>query len=519
MRNHRSMKRIWMFGLVLAMLIPVLAACTKQAPATDNTVRTLRFATSDGYIGDNGSAFREYTELFEFEHKNIQLEFLETINQSRYRFGLLPDEVEVDPFTALKEAMTGPTPPDIVILNYDDLQELINENLLISLDEMFMQEKDFNMDNIVPAVMEGLRKPGNGTLYAVSPTFYSSAVIYNKQLFLNRGVEFPTDNMTWQEVFDLARRVTVQDEQNPVYGFSFTSYDSGLWGLYHNMGMYVQPLGLSWIDPETLQMTANTPAWQEVWTTLTDLYKEKIVPQDLAISRENPGPFDWDLFLSGRAAMAIVPYSYLHEVVAANNQAERIDNFEAVDWDVVTVPTHPEARETGASVYYSAIFAINANAENLEDAWRFIKYIMGEDYARIKSKSTYYLVARQDYIKPIQGVEYNHDAFLKLSPPDYTDYETILYEKLPDYWSIRYLGQQKFSDVIYNGKDVQLALQEWETEGQMMIQRQLEERENGGDGEVGIFGTLTDEKLKLLEASGEMINIETTDEVAVDETE
>ncbi len=46
--------------------------------------------------------------------------------------------------------MTGPTPPDIVMLEYHQLPELINENLLLSLDEMIQQEEDFNVDDLCP---------------------------------------------------------------------------------------------------------------------------------------------------------------------------------------------------------------------------------------------------------------------------------------------------------------------------------------------------------------------------------
>ncbi len=515
MRNHRGMKRFMMIGLVLTLLIPVLAACTKQAPATDNTVRTLRFASSNGYTGTNGEYFRDYTELFEYEHKNIQLEFIETVDQSRYYYGNVTEE-QVDPLEALKEAMTGPTPPDVILVEYNHLPELINDNLLVSLDELIMKEKDFNVDSFVPAVIDGLRKPGNGTLYALAPMFYSSAVIYNKQLFLNKGVEFPTDNMTWQDMFDLARRVTVQDDQNPVFGFAFNNNYGGIWDLFYNMNVYTQPLGMSWIDAETLQMTANTPMWQEVWKTFVDLYKEKVLPQEPDYSQPRTGPFDWDVFLSGKAAMAIVPYSYLYQVVEANKSADRIENYEPIDWDVVTLPTHEAAPGVGSNVYYQGIFAINANAENLDDAWEFIKFVTGEDYARIKSKSSYYLMARQDYIKPIDGVEYNLNAFMALSPPEYSSSEQVLYEKLPEYWSVQSIGQQKMYEVIMNGKDIELALQEWETEGQMMIQEMLERKERGEDGDVGIYGLSDEVKIKLAAGEPVIVNSEATEAAATE---
>src|SRR5690606_30144531 len=120
---------------------------------------------------------------------NIELEYIDTMDRGRYggySIYLPPDgdEEEQDPLDALKEAMTGPTPPDIVMISYDQLAELINENLLVSLDELILGEPDFNADDFVPAVIDGLRKPGNGTLYALAPLFYSSAVIYNKNIFL-----------------------------------------------------------------------------------------------------------------------------------------------------------------------------------------------------------------------------------------------------------------------------------------------------------------------------------------------
>ena len=62
----------------------------------------------------------------------------------------------------------------------------------------------------------------------------------------------------------------------------------------------------------------------------------------------------------------------------------------------------------------------------------------------------------------------------------------ILYEKLPDYWSVQNIGQMKFAEVVNNGKDIQQALQEWETEGQMMIQQMLENKDNP-NGDFGIL--------------------------------
>jgi len=493
MRRQTGHKRLFLIGLIVSLLIPVLAACTKEAqPKNHNTERTLRFASGFEYVGEDGQVFRNYTELFEFSHKDIRIETLQTSYQQKNGSGYFyippqsgEEEEQADPIKALIDLMTGPTPPDIVLIDYSHLPSLINENLLVSLDELILNEKDYNIDDFVPAVIEGLRKAGNGTLYALAPMFYSSALIYNKQLFLNKAVPFPTDGMTWQEMFELARRVTVKDEENPVYGFAFERYygNGGIWGLQRYMtNNYTMPLGMKWIDEETLTMKVNTPAWQGVWKLFTDLYKEGVLPQEPDWSKPRDNPYAWDMFLSGEVAMTIVPYTYLWEIISANNNADRIDGFEPIDWDVVTVPTHPEAPGVGTEIYYDGLFAINAKAENMEDAWEFIKFITGEQWARVKSKSVYNIMSRKSFIEKIEGVDYNIDAFLQLFPSEYALDESRLRQKLPEYWSIMNIGEQKLADVINNNKSIELALQEWETEGQAMIQSIKERQQNGSDG-------------------------------------
>ncbi|MDG0873339.1 extracellular solute-binding protein [Paenibacillus thiaminolyticus] len=47
-------------------------------------------------------------------------------------------------------------------------------------------------------------------MYGLSPTFVSSAVYYNKDLFEQYGVTPPQDKMTWEQLLDLAARFPVE---------------------------------------------------------------------------------------------------------------------------------------------------------------------------------------------------------------------------------------------------------------------------------------------------------------------
>jgi len=66
MWNRNRRKRLFLICLIATLFIPVMAACTKEAQPKNNTQRTLRFASGFEYVGVNGEAFRNYTELFEF---------------------------------------------------------------------------------------------------------------------------------------------------------------------------------------------------------------------------------------------------------------------------------------------------------------------------------------------------------------------------------------------------------------------------------------------------------------------
>ena len=94
-----------------------------------------------------------------------------------------------DPMEKLKEVMQGDNPPDVVMLGYEQLPDMIESNMLTQLDPRITKDK-FDTAGIVPAVMDGMKNAGGGKLYALAPTFSSSALIYNKKMFHRCGCRF-----------------------------------------------------------------------------------------------------------------------------------------------------------------------------------------------------------------------------------------------------------------------------------------------------------------------------------------
>lgn len=486
--------------------LSALAACSQgNNPGRDTEERVLRIATLSGYGSDDSWFRQQYTELYEFSHPNITVEIVPAVDYNSYRYMGMgsTQEEQPDPMEELKKMMQGDNPPDLVMLDYSSLPDLVNENLLMPLDPLITKDQ-FDTSKIVPTVLDGIKDAApDGKLYALAPLFSSSAIFYNRGIFNEAGVGYPTDDMTWDEMFNLAQQVSGGEGENQKYGFSFTNYNGS--DSFYDMQLYTQPLEMRYFDATGDRMTVDTDQWEQVWTKITDLRKQKVLPEPPDYSQpvmRNPGPFDWDNFLSGRVAMVVSSYYYINELINANRMAETNDNFQAIDWDVVTLPTHPEAPGVGGQIYLDGMMGINARAMNQDDAWEFIKFVNGEDWARMKSRSQSSLVSNKDYLVPRDGLTYNMEAFYKLKPAP-TQNESEIYRKYPNIYMVQSIGQQKFQEVLNGNKEVRQALKEWQTEGDAMLQQMRDDPNYQGNwGEPMPF---IEEKALLEMAAGETV--------------
>ncbi|MNI71635.1 hypothetical protein D3C73_1275170 [compost metagenome] len=154
----------------------------------------------------------------------------------------------------------------------------------------------------------------------------------------------------------------------------------------------------------------------------------------------------------------------------ANKNAASFKGYTPIEWDVVTIPSHPEFPNVGGNIYMNGIMGINAKAQNSEDAWKFIKFINGPDWARSKSHSSYNLVARKSYLKPKDGAEFNMAAFYKMIPAPLSD-DYKIYRTKPNIYQVQGIGQQLLQKVVKGEITVKDALKKWQTEGDVMLQQ------------------------------------------------
>ncbi|WP_261807569.1 ABC transporter substrate-binding protein [Paenibacillus sp. N3.4] len=457
-------RKILTTTILLSLVVPLAVACTKGEKTDDQKERVLKIATSMGY-GDDEYFRQQFTEIFEFANPNVKIEIIPTIDE-KFRFGNQSGEKMPDPLEKLKEIMQGDNPPDMVILGYEQLQDVIESNLLTQLDPRITKDK-FDTTGIVPAVIDGIKNAGGGKLYALAPTFNSSALVYNKKMFTDAGVDFPKDDMTWDEVFDLSKRLVKGEGEKRINGFSFSTQSQG--DLFYGMQMYTAPLQLKMFDDKGEKMTVDTDQWEKVWSKMAQLQKDNVFPElfdpQKPMNRQfdQQNPYSYDDFMSSRLAMGIINYYQIQQLTNANKSAASIKGFTPIDWDVVTIPSHAEAKGVGGSISMSGIMGINAKAQNPDDAWKFIKFINGDEWAKLKSHSSYNLVARSKYLKPKDGLDFHMEAFYKVTPAPMEN-NMQLYRNNSNIYQVQDIGRQQLNSVLQGKITAREGLKIWQTQ-------------------------------------------------------
>lgn len=468
--KHGKMRKMMAVSLSATLALGLLAGCTGAKAPESKQEKVLRIGVMYGSTDD--SYFRQqYTDIYEYDRKNVKIEIVPAIDPSEWRYNDGSDFKEPDYLESIKKIMTGSNPVDIVMTDTSSLKQLIQDNMLKQLDPLIQEDK-FDTSDFVPAVIDGIKDLGEGSIYALTPTFTSSALYYNKKIFAEAGVEPPTDKMTWDDMLNLAKRVAKGSGKDRTYGFSFERYRGNdlFWGMQYT---YMAPLQLRTYDEKAETMTVNSPQWVKAWDTLSTLVKEQVIPNNSDYSFEEPWtPVSNDMFLSGKVAMVISESNYVNEIAETNANAAKIKDYTPIDWDVVTVPVHPEKPDIGGNVYLSSTFAINNNAPNPESAWDYIKFITGEDWAKLKSRSnSYEMIARKSYLQPRQGQSYNLEAFYALKPvPPANPKEDKLKQEKRGLYSVENIGRNYLQEVLENKKSVTEALKDWAEKGNKMLQ-------------------------------------------------
>ncbi len=252
--------------------------------------------------------------------------------------------------------MAGNVAPDIMAVEVNLFPGLWAKDAFLSLTPFIDRDKDFRLGDFFPEVVE--RFTVNGPVYAIPrDTAPFACVYYNKKLFDQAGVPYPTDDWTWDDLLRAAKKLTkVEDGRITQYGFYAWAWQNFVYG---NGGKLVNDLR------HPTRCLLGEPKAIEGLQFYSDLMnKQEVAPTPVALGNLAMGA--QQLFMTQRVAMFS---SGFWEVPALR----QITDF---DWDVVMFPKGPHgirAFGTGGTGY-----CILKSTAHPDLAWEVLKALAGD---------------------------------------------------------------------------------------------------------------------------------------------
>ncbi len=209
----------------------------------------------------------------------------------------------------------------------------------------------------------------NGNLYAFPYVQSVWQLYYNKDLFDEAGIPYPTDDMTWDEFRETALALTKGDGADKQWGFTMPDWVCTWAGIATQHGIsFVKEDGTSNLDD---------PAFREALQFKYDLTMVDKSGPSLAENKVTQAQYAKQ-FSAGNIAMMIAG-DWVHESIRQN-----LDGNFTFEYDVAAMP-HPEGVEAGTTYGAPRYTGINAkrSEEQKAAAWEVLKFLASPEVAMI----------------------------------------------------------------------------------------------------------------------------------------
>ncbi|NWG34387.1 MAG: ABC transporter substrate-binding protein [Chloroflexi bacterium] len=292
--------------------------------------------------------------------------------------------VKYEPITgdykqALLTSIASGTEPDIYYVDIFWWLELATNDVLLPLDDL-MSASGVKREDFIPSLVDAFTY--NDKLYGIAKDFNTLGMFYNKDLFDKAGLDYPTDDWTWDDLKAAAAQLTdTSDANKPVYGFC-TPPDPG------RFPAFVFQNGGSVMTDDFSDTTLDSDAAIGAAEFYTSFRAEGsgALPSDLGEGWQGT------LFGKGQCAMVyeggwLIPYLR--------------DQFPGTKYGVVMPPAGPAGE---GNLIFTVAWGISANTKNPDAAWRVVNFLTSEASQKTVLESGFALPSRQslqdsDYLK------------------------------------------------------------------------------------------------------------------------
>jgi multiple sugar transport system substrate-binding protein len=141
-------------------------------------------------------------------------------------------------WTLLEAGASGGEMPDVFWMHSNTAQMYMENDLLLNLDAYIEADDAIDLSNYYEGIVDLYTRSDNGSHYAIPKDHDTIALLYNKALFDKYGVDYPTDDWTWEDVYEAAKTITEAGQADGVYGIAMNTSNNqdGWYNLVYDYG-------------------------------------------------------------------------------------------------------------------------------------------------------------------------------------------------------------------------------------------------------------------------------------------
>ena len=366
-------KRVLSLALAGAMAVTSLAGCGNSSSGTGDTTaagNTEAAAAAGSTEAATTAAGGETTlkwsvwdinlttysqpliDAFEASHPGVKVEMVD-LGSSDYQ-------------TVLATELTG-SGSDFDVVTIKDVPgytTLVNKGVLEPLDDYIAK------DSVDLSAYKGItdQVSVDGKLYELPFRNDFWVIFYNKDVFDNAGVAYPTNDMTFEEYDKLVRSVSNTEPGQEVYGSH-----------YHTWRSAVQLFGI--LDGKNTILDGKYDFLKPYYEMILAEQNDGIC-QDYATLKTSSLHYS-GAFAQGNVATMNMGTWFISTLIDKVKSGEYMD---CTNWGIAKYP-HAEGVEPGSTLATITALSIPTSAPNKDLAWEFVKFVSGEEGAEILAKT------------------------------------------------------------------------------------------------------------------------------------
>lgn len=239
--------------------------------------------------------------------------------------------------------------------------------------EELIKKHGFNLASIEPNVLAQTQAANSESkLYGLPFLMNKYALFYNKDVFDRFGSTYPKNGLTWDETYELAKKMTRVDGSDTFQGLTTVP----------NNIMLNNQLSIGPLHPKEDKATINNDGYKLLFDNLRRFF-------------ELPGAsiLPTGDFAKGTIAMMINSHPSIVGMVKTNPQ---------LNWDVVAVPSLKEKPNIGFKPATLALF-VTQTSKYKDDAFQVVAHMLSEEVQMILTKNGAGTPLKSDNVRKATG--------------------------------------------------------------------------------------------------------------------